>query len=87
MPNSPLPSLSFASAIFPRTCRGLFAIAALGLCSLFVTGCTHTLPPDPMAEAAGSGEKLVAGLPCRVYVRATTPVGQQEARRRPAGCR
>ena len=53
-----------AVAIF-SSYRALFSgRIALGLAAflgaIFVAGCNHTLPPDPMAEAAGSGEKPVA---------------------------
>jgi hypothetical protein len=57
----------FSSAIarffrpgFRRTLRYITAAGALGLLGLVGTGCASNLPPDPMAEAAGSGEKPVA---------------------------
>lgn len=37
-----------------------FTALALVLVAFGIGGCSHTLPPDAMAEAAGSGEKPVA---------------------------
>lgn len=44
----------------PRSRRAPAAAVAIVFGALFVSGCSHTLPPDAMAEAAGSGEKPVA---------------------------
>jgi hypothetical protein len=59
MQNSSSSSRPFVSVLSALS-RVLFLAGGVGLASLLPTGCSHTLPPDPMAEAAGSGEKPVA---------------------------
>jgi len=60
MPKSRLAHARFFSLPGLRRLCCLAAIGGGGFFSLFVAGCSHTLPPDPMAEAAGTGERPVA---------------------------
>ncbi|MEO7411765.1 MAG: hypothetical protein ABIZ81_00285 [Opitutaceae bacterium] len=56
--------LAVTSRIFSLNFSSRARCAALAggvsLLGIFAAGCSHTLPPDPMAEAAGAGERPVA---------------------------
>jgi hypothetical protein len=60
MPISPSSSARTPHAKRARSFLTVLALGLLGTWGSLATGCNHTLPPDPMAEAAGSGERPVA---------------------------
>jgi hypothetical protein len=57
---TPLGTNHFSLRLALRLAGRHTALAALGLAVLFAAGCSTTDAPDPMAEAAGSGERPVA---------------------------
>src|SRR5688572_9122501 len=57
---TPLRTTPFFAAGLARRTSFSALVGLLGMAVFFATGCSNMSDPDPMAEAAGSGERPVA---------------------------